>query len=153
MNRRALLASALAAPLASPPGFRASVAEAVPVAAWRRFELTTRITLLDSHGPAQLWLPLAQTAGGYQTALNPRWTGNGRADLVYDTCYGAAMLRGSCDARSTLRGARLRLCCAKAGNGPYPTGTLPVPHGAGNGKDLFAGAIGTTGDDAAHTNG
>ena len=101
MNRRTLLASALAAPLASPVGFRASAAETVPVAGWRRFELTMRIALLDAPGPAQLWLPLAQTVDGYQAALNPRWTGNGRADLVHDTCYGAAMLRGSWDGSSS----------------------------------------------------
>ena len=37
---------------------------------WRQFEITTRVTLPALAGCAQLWLPLAQTAGGYQTALD-----------------------------------------------------------------------------------
>jgi transglutaminase-like putative cysteine protease len=102
MYRRTLLAaSALTTALAHPIGVRALAAEAAPMAGWRRFELTTRVTLLNSSGPAQLWLPLAQTSGGYQTAISPRWTGNGRAVLVHDTCYGAAMLRGIWDGRNS----------------------------------------------------
>ena len=98
MHRRTLLAaSAVAAPLVRSLGIGASAAEAAPTAGWRRFELTTRVTLLNSPGPAQLWLPLAQASGGYQTALNPRWTGNGHAELVHDSCYGAPMLRVSWD--------------------------------------------------------
>jgi hypothetical protein len=44
---------------------------------WHRFEITTRVTLLDASGAAQLWLPLAQTAGSYQTALDLRWQSSG----------------------------------------------------------------------------
>lgn len=106
MKRRALLASAVAAPLAVSPGFlsrAASAAEPRPNAGWRHFEVTSRVTLLDSPGPAQLWLPLAQTAGGYQTALDLQWRGSGHAELVRDARYGAPMLRTTWDAEGSQR--------------------------------------------------
>jgi transglutaminase-like putative cysteine protease len=71
----------------------AYAADAAPVPGWRRFELYTRVTLLDSPGAAQLWLPLAQTAGDYQVALDLRWQGNGQAALVHDSRFGAGILR------------------------------------------------------------
>jgi transglutaminase-like putative cysteine protease len=98
MNRRALLAAAatpFAARLAAPrQAVAADAGMAVPsIAGWRRFEVTTRVALLDSPGPAQLWLPVVQTAAGYQVARNPTWQGNGRTDLVRDARYGAQVLR------------------------------------------------------------
>ena len=102
MNRRRFLAVAATAPFA---GYSASGLPAVPASetpalspnetAWRDFEITTHVTLPDVAGPAQLWLPLAQTAGGYQTALDLRWDGSGHAERVYDSCYGAPILRTS----------------------------------------------------------
>jgi transglutaminase-like putative cysteine protease len=97
MKRRTLLTSALAAPLASSPVLRSRAAEPAPAAGWRRFEVTTRVTLRDSPGPARLWLPVAQTAGSYQAALDLRWQGGGRAELVHDSRYGAGMLRCTWD--------------------------------------------------------
>ena len=76
MERRVLLSSAFAASLA--PAFRVSAAEAPASPGWRRFE----ITLLDSPGAAQLWLPLAQTADGYQAARGPETRGNGPPDCL-----------------------------------------------------------------------
>ncbi len=104
MDRRVFLATTAIAPLISRLGLdanRAEAAEPAPTLGWRQFEVTTRVTLQSapgqSAGPAQLWLPLAQTAGGYQTALDLRWQGNGRADLVRDRKYGAAILRSTWD--------------------------------------------------------
>lgn len=74
VDRRAFLSSAAALSLAVGSNLhpRAARAEAVQDEAcgassgWRRFEVATRVALLDAPGAAQLWLPLAQTAGGYQ---------------------------------------------------------------------------------------
>ncbi len=64
---------------------------------WRRFEITTKVTLPATGGAAQLWLPLAQTAGGYQTALDLRWNGSGLTERVHDARYGAPILRTTWD--------------------------------------------------------
>jgi transglutaminase-like putative cysteine protease len=90
MNRRSFLAASAALPLTGL--VRPSLA--APTAPWRRFEMTTRVMLEGSTGPAQLWLPLAQTAGGYQTALDLTFHGTGRAEVIRDATYGAQMLRG-----------------------------------------------------------
>ncbi len=96
MNRRMFLAAAAAAPLAARLGWPhgAEAAEG-----WRYFEVSTRVTLLDSPGAAQLWLPLAQTAGGYQAALDLDWTASGRTKLVHDARYGADILYTVWDGR------------------------------------------------------
>ncbi len=95
MQRRDFLATALLAPAFAPRATQA--ANPAPDPAWRRFEIQTRVTLLDSPGPARLWLPLAQTAAGYQTAGDPRSDGNGRAEVVWDARYGAGLLRVAWD--------------------------------------------------------
>ena len=60
---------------------------------WRRFEISTRVTLQDARGPAQLWLPIAQTSGGYQSSLDLRWQSTGRANVAADVKYGAGVLK------------------------------------------------------------
>lgn len=95
MNRRTLLASAATSPFFAPAFVRhaARAAESTP-SGWRRFELTTRIALNDTSGPADLWVPLAQTLGGYQQADAPRWTTEASANgIMRDDRYGAPMLR------------------------------------------------------------
>jgi Transglutaminase-like superfamily len=95
MHRRAILAATIAIPsigLRNLAVSHARGAEAMQPADWRRFEVTTRVTLLDSSGPAQLWLPLAQSAAGYQTATAIRCQGSGRNELTHDATYGAALL-------------------------------------------------------------
>jgi transglutaminase-like putative cysteine protease len=62
---------------------------------WRRFEVTTNVTLQDQSPDARLWLPLAQTASGYQTVVDARWQGSGRLELARDETYGAPLLRAS----------------------------------------------------------
>lgn len=85
MHRRTLLQTLAAAPLLPLPAHAGAAA--------RSFDVITRVTLLDSPGPAQLWLPLAQAAGQYQEAADPRHQGTGRSEVVQDARYGAPMLR------------------------------------------------------------
>jgi hypothetical protein len=92
MHRRAFIAATAATPLISPLSSKATPSQTAapnPVLVWRRFEITTKITLQNSVGEAQLWLPLAQTAAGYQIAIDVNWQGNGRTELVRDPTYGA----------------------------------------------------------------
>ena len=100
MKRRDFLAAVLAAPLAGNTGplrgtARAETTESnsLPAAAWRQFEVTTRVALPQDPSPAQFFLPLAQTAGGYQLALDLHWQGSGTTERVHDARYGAPMLR------------------------------------------------------------
>jgi hypothetical protein len=68
MHRRAFIAATAAVPIIGPVGSRTSFAHAAEpnrAFVWRQFEIATTITLQNSSGPAQLWLPLAQTAAGY----------------------------------------------------------------------------------------
>ena len=55
----------------------------------------------DTAGPAQLWLPLAQTAGGYQILLNTDWEHTGHAECVFDSRYNAPMLRTTWEGQET----------------------------------------------------
>lgn len=92
MHRRAVLAGA-AAPLVtsllSGPCFGQGRAND----GWRRFQVTTTVDLAATAEPAELWLPLAETVGSYQRALNLTFDSNGRAEQVRDARYGAPMLR------------------------------------------------------------
>ena len=72
MHRRAFIAATAAVPIIGLGGSKTNSAQAVEpnrAFVWRQFEITTTITLQNSSGQAQLWLPLAQTAAGYQTAI------------------------------------------------------------------------------------
>jgi transglutaminase-like putative cysteine protease len=100
MYRRGFLA---AAPLIGLAAGSARSACSTPVISWRRFEVTTRVTLQDQSDHAQLWLPLAQTAGGYQVVLDARWQGNSRDELVRDTTYGSAIPRSTWEAATTVK--------------------------------------------------
>ena len=105
MNRRKFLAVALAVPILSKRGFllpseaKAESAGNLPgqEAEWRSFEVTTRVILPDDTNAGQLFLPMAQTAGGYQTVYNTQWTGTGTLERVTDARYGASMLRSRWD--------------------------------------------------------
>lgn len=123
MHRRAILAAAVAAPLIGRLGLGGSQARATEPAqpsAWRRFEVTTRVTLLDSSGPARLWLPLAQTAAGYQTTLEMRSQGNGRNELVRDATYGAALLRSTWDSGAAPQQVEVVQTVATSDRGSLP---------------------------------
>ena len=96
MYRRAFVTAASATPAVGWFGSAptsAHTAEPAPTFTWRRFEITTRVTLQNSSGPARLWLPLAQTAAGYQVSIAVDWKSNGRTELVRDATYGAQIVR------------------------------------------------------------
>lgn len=81
LNRRRFLTNAAAATLAT-AWITRGVAEARAEgttrtdAGWRIFEVSTKIDLQRTEGPAQLWLPVIQSAGDYQKAETPRWESN-----------------------------------------------------------------------------
>ena len=111
MHRRAFIAATAAVPLIGTVGSKTNSAQAAEHSrafVWRQFEITTTITLQNSSGRAQLWLPLAQTAAGYQTAIDVDWQGNGRAELVRDPTYGAQILRSTWDESATLQHIEVR---------------------------------------------
>ena len=84
MHRRAFIVASAATPALMGFGAKADaiqVAERTPVGAWRQFVITTKVTLQNSSGQARLRSPLAQTAAGYQTAIDVEWQSNGRAEL------------------------------------------------------------------------
>lgn len=95
MDRRVFLSTAvlsLAAGGLRPQTGMARPEEAGTTPGRRRFEITTRVTLLDAPGAARLWLPLLQTAGEHQTVLDSRWRASGRAGVARDARYGAEVL-------------------------------------------------------------
>lgn len=77
LNRRHFLTNAATASLAAAfvsRGASPVFAADKRAAAWRTFEVTTKVNLSDVSGPAKLWLPVAQTAGDYQKADAPVWS-------------------------------------------------------------------------------
>ena len=124
MHRRAFIVASAAAPVIGPLSSKANSAQATepdPGFVWRRFEITTKITLQNSPGQAQLWLPLVQTAAGCQTALNVEWRGNGRAELVRDPTYGAQILRSTWDESTTPQHIEVRQAVATCDRAALPT--------------------------------
>ncbi len=95
MNRRHFLqisaTTGLAALIGDGALRQAMAANAAP-AAWRRFEITTTVTLRESGGPAQLWLPLIQSAGSYQQATGRSVTGASTVTIDREPSYGAEIL-------------------------------------------------------------
>jgi transglutaminase-like putative cysteine protease len=59
---------------------------------WRRFELTTRVQVLQPEGALQLWLPLPSIESDYQRSLGDQFETNGTGKVVSDGKYGARML-------------------------------------------------------------
>lgn len=98
MRRRSLFSASAGLAVASlaPAALPRSGAQAAPAgrpAAWRHYEITTKVDLQQVPGAAQLWLPLAQTAGGHQASLGLDWQSQGRGRLLRDARYGAEMLK------------------------------------------------------------
>jgi transglutaminase-like putative cysteine protease len=90
MDRRKLLTGAAGLGVAASAGRQAFAA-----ADTRRYRLVAELDLSGHPGAAQLWVPLAQSAGRHQRASAPRWQAGGQARVVRDERYGAAMLRVS----------------------------------------------------------
>jgi transglutaminase-like putative cysteine protease len=62
-------------------------------AAWRTFEVATKIDVADAQGGVQLWLPIPDVDTGWQRPLGHAWTGNAaRARIVSDPRSGVRML-------------------------------------------------------------
>ncbi len=121
MHRRTFLAASAATSLF---GIRAGSAEPAQFAGWRQFEVTTRVTLQDPSADARLWLPLAQTAGGYQVVLDTRFQGSGRNELVRDAAYGTAILRSSWPDADAARRVEVTQIVATRDRGSQPS--LPI---------------------------
>ena len=88
MDRRTLLTGIAGAALATTAARRAFAGPDQ-----RRYKLVAELDLTGHPGPAQLWVPLAQSVGGYQHASAPRFDASDHAKVVRDERYGAAMLR------------------------------------------------------------
>ena len=86
---------------------------------WRRYKLTAEIDLAHP-GPAQLWVPLAQSAPGYQTASAARYQASGDARVVKDPHYGAAMLRVAWPATAAERTVTVEQLVATRDRGLLP---------------------------------
>ncbi len=93
MERRQFILTAAMTPVVFVGGKVARLAAAEePSDGWRRFEITTGISL--GGGPSSLWLPLAHSARSYQRAPSLTWQGNAdAAELLDDPVYGAPVLR------------------------------------------------------------
>jgi transglutaminase-like putative cysteine protease len=124
MYRRAFIAATVASPTMFRLGSKtdsAQAAERTHIGLWRQFVITTKIILQNSSGQARLWLPLAQTAAGYQTAIAVNWEGNGRTELARDPIYGALILRSAWDERATSQHIEVRQIVAICDRGALPT--------------------------------
>ncbi len=124
MHRRAFIAATVAAPAIMGFGSKANSAQAAertPVGKWRQFVITTKIILQNSSGQARLWLPLVQTAAGYQTAIDADWQGNSRAELVRDPIYGAQILRSTWDESATSQHIEVTQTVATCDRAALPT--------------------------------
>jgi transglutaminase-like putative cysteine protease len=93
MNRRAFLKASTAVPVvaaaAQLPGLasigRAQQKEFDPrPGAWRTFEITTRVEVLNPRGVSRLWLPVPSVKAEFQRPIDNRWSGNARTLLVVD---------------------------------------------------------------------
>jgi transglutaminase-like putative cysteine protease len=124
MRRRAFIAATAATAGTIGRGSKAGAAEAAErtsIGVWRQFEITTKVTLQNSSGQARLWLPLVQTAAGYQTSIDVDWQCNGRVGLVRDPTYGAQILRSTWDESATPQHIEVRQTVATCDRAALPT--------------------------------
>ncbi len=92
MKRRAFLRTAASAAALTliPPAARATTARR------RSFEITYDIDLIADPDPAEVWLPLPQSAAGYQEAFSADWTGTvAKAAIRREVTYGARMFHAA----------------------------------------------------------
>jgi transglutaminase-like putative cysteine protease len=95
IDRRELLKAAIAASAtaALPRAGHAEAGLAPEPGAWRNFQVVTRIEIVKADGKTQAWIPVpAINEPDWFKSLGSNWTSNGRATLVRDPKYGAAML-------------------------------------------------------------
>jgi transglutaminase-like putative cysteine protease len=61
--------------------------------AWRTFEVTTRIELVQPAGVTRAWVPIPVVTGEYQRGVESRWAGNARImRQVTEAKYGAGIV-------------------------------------------------------------
>jgi transglutaminase-like putative cysteine protease len=98
-RRRFLLASASLAGAASPLVRAAETRRFQPrPGAWRSFEVTTRVDVVQAQGPSQVWLPVPSVNTDWQRSVDNRFSSNGRTQLAADAHDGARMLHVAFDA-------------------------------------------------------
>jgi transglutaminase-like putative cysteine protease len=95
IDRRALLkaGAAVSAAAAMSNVARADVRFHPRPGAWRRFEVVTRVEIAKADGKTQAWIPVpAVNEQEWFKSPGNDWRSNGRATLVDDPQYGAAMV-------------------------------------------------------------
>ncbi|MFM7025512.1 MAG: transglutaminase-like domain-containing protein [Limnohabitans sp.] len=97
--RRSLLkgGAAMGALIAAPALVRAQSTpqrQFAPVpAAWRTFEITTRVELADPVGATRIWLPVPGIDSDWQRSLETSYRSNGSARMASDGVEGARMVQ------------------------------------------------------------
>lgn len=91
MDRRKFLSTAAAAAAAGALPWRSAIA-ASP--AWRTYDVTTRVAVLEPRGVSRAWIPLPMGVDtSWQKAIGNIWSGNAaKAQIHSDGKYGAAIL-------------------------------------------------------------
>jgi len=91
LQQGAALAAASALPaLASVPGPQRHFNP--QPGAWRTFEVTTRVDVLQAEGATRVWLPVPSVNSDWQRSLDSRYASNGQARMGSDAVYGARLL-------------------------------------------------------------
>ena len=60
--------------------------------AWRTFEVTTRVDVLQAERATQVWLPVPSVDSDWQRSIDNSWSSNGAARMESDRRYGARLL-------------------------------------------------------------
>jgi transglutaminase-like putative cysteine protease len=89
MERRVFLKSSAAMAAVSALPWR----EALAVADWRTYEVTTRVEVLKPQGVSRVWLPVPTIDTDWQKVIGNSWSGNAaQAKVLNDGKYGVGML-------------------------------------------------------------
>jgi transglutaminase-like putative cysteine protease len=92
MHRRDFLRTGAASALMTLPASAHALGLDQSSPRFRLFDVTTTVDLADHTGGAQLWLPVFQSAGGYQKLIGVDWQSNGQAAFDHDPAFGAGVL-------------------------------------------------------------
>ncbi|MDB5875541.1 MAG: transglutaminase [Ramlibacter sp.] len=66
--------------------------------AWRTFEVTTRVDVMEPRGNTRLWLPIPSVNSDWQRSLESSYSSNGQVQMASDVHDGARMLYAEFDA-------------------------------------------------------
>src|SRR5262245_55711905 len=104
MRRRSFLqAGAAAAAIQALP--RLASAQQLPYdprpGDWRSFEVTTRVEILKPLAMNRAWVQVPSVESDYQKVIGNTWSSNGRARILSDGKYGAAMVVGEWSGQQT----------------------------------------------------